>query len=160
MYYVATWCVSNKQVDKQQERRDFAPRSQVHNLAIINVVNFPRRLKKGVADRADTLYYKIKTASPKKRNFNPPKILSNFFIFFTYVSSNFLVRTLQCKKNQKDLIFAHENMKKIPQKLLITHNQHFFSLPAWLPKRPILGRNKNFIGSPCLLSTISLQFSI
>ena len=45
-----------------------------------------------------------------------------------------------------------------PQKLLIIHNQQFFSLLAWLPKRPILGRNRNFIGSPCLLSTISLVF--
>ena len=45
-----------------------------------------------------------------------------------------------------------------PQKLLIIHNQQFFSLPAWLPKRPILGRNMNFIGSPCLLSTISLSY--
>ena len=44
-----------------------------------------------------------------------------------------------------------------PQKLLIIHNQHFFSLPAWLPKRPILGRNRNFIGSPCLVYTISLN---
>jgi hypothetical protein len=40
--------------------------------------------------------------------------------------------------------------------LLIIHNQHFFSLPAWLPKKPILGRNSNFIGSLCLLCTISL----
>ena len=32
----------------------------------------------------------------------------------------------------------------------------FFSLPAWLPKRPILGRNRNLLGSPCLLSTYSL----
>ena len=31
-----------------------------------------------------------------------------------------------------------------------------FSLLAWLPERPILGRNKNLIGSPCLFSTISL----
>ena len=46
--------------------------------------------------------------------------------------------------------------KNRPQKLLIIHNQLFFSLPAWLPKRPILGINRNFIGSPCLLSTISL----
>ena len=46
--------------------------------------------------------------------------------------------------------------KNSPQKLLIIHNQQLFSLPAWLPKRPILGRNRNFIGSPCLLSTISL----
>ena len=44
--------------------------------------------------------------------------------------------------------------KNSPQKLLIIHNQQFFSLPAWQPKMPILGRNKNFIGSPCLLSTI------
>ena len=29
---------------------------------------------------------------------------------------------------------------------------------AWLPKRPILGRNRNFIGSPCLLFTISLVY--
>ena len=47
-----------------------------------------------------------------------------------------------------------------PQKLLIIHNQQFFSLPAWLPKRPILGRNRNFIGSPCLLSTISLWWAL
>jgi hypothetical protein len=46
--------------------------------------------------------------------------------------------------------------KNSPKHLLIIHNQQFFSLPAWLPKRPILGRNWNFIGSPCLLSTISL----
>ena len=45
--------------------------------------------------------------------------------------------------------------KNNPQNLLIIHNQQFFSLP-WLPKRPILDRNRNFIGSPCLLSTISL----
>ena len=42
------------------------------------------------------------------------------------------------------------------QKFLIIHNQQFLSLPAWLPKRPILCRNRNFIGSPCLFSTISL----
>jgi hypothetical protein len=47
--------------------------------------------------------------------------------------------------------------KNSPQNLLIIHNQQLFSLPAWLPKRPVLGRNRNFIGSPCLLSTISLS---
>ena len=50
--------------------------------------------------------------------------------------------------------------KNSPQKLLIIHNQQFFSLMAWLPKRPFLGRNRNFIGSPCLLSTISLYTMI
>ena len=30
---------------------------------------------------------------------------------------------------------------------------------AWLLKRPIFGRNRNLIGSPCLLSTISLLWS-
>jgi len=40
--------------------------------------------------------------------------------------------------------------------LLIIQNWPFFLVPAWLPKRPILGRNRNFMGSPCLLSTISL----
>ena len=50
--------------------------------------------------------------------------------------------------------------KNSPQKLLIIHNQQFFSLPAWLAKRPILGRSRNFIGSPCLLSTISLHAHI
>jgi hypothetical protein len=42
------------------------------------------------------------------------------------------------------------------KKLLRIHNQQYFSLLAWLPKRPIFGRNRNLIGSPCLLSTISL----
>jgi hypothetical protein len=56
----------------------------------------------------------------------------------------------------QNLIFAHEDMKKQPSKLLIIYNQHFFSLSAWLSKRPILGRNRNLIGSPCLLSTISM----
>ena len=46
--------------------------------------------------------------------------------------------------------------KNSPQKLFIIHNQFFFPVLAWLPKRPILGRNRNLIGSPCLLSTISL----
>ena len=41
--------------------------------------------------------------------------------------------------------------------MLRANDQQFFSLPAWLPKRPILGRNRNFIGSLCLLSTISLK---
>ena len=47
--------------------------------------------------------------------------------------------------------------KNGPKKLLRIHNQQFFSLPAWLPKRPIFCRNRNLIGSPCLLSTISLH---
>ena len=49
--------------------------------------------------------------------------------------------------------------KNSPKKLIIIHNQQFFLLPAWLPKRPIFGRNRNFIGSPCLLSTISLSYT-
>ena len=50
--------------------------------------------------------------------------------------------------------------KNNPKKLLRIHNQQFFSLPAWLPKRPIFGRNMNLIGSPCLLSTISLTETV
>ena len=46
--------------------------------------------------------------------------------------------------------------KNSPQKLLKIHKQHFFSLLVWLPKWPIIERNRNLIGSPCLLSTISL----
>ena len=33
---------------------------------------------------------------------------------------------------------------------------NLFSVLPWLPKRLILGKNRNLIGSPCLLSTISL----
>jgi hypothetical protein len=40
--------------------------------------------------------------------------------------------------------------------LLIIQNWTFFSSTAWLPKRPILGRNRNLKGSPCLLSIYSL----
>ena len=32
----------------------------------------------------------------------------------------------------------------------------FFLVLAWLPKRPIFGRNRNLKGSPCLLSIYSL----
>jgi hypothetical protein len=50
-------------------------------------------------------------------------------------------------------------MKKQPSNVAQNSQPAFFSLPAWLPKRPILGRNMNFIGSPCLLSIISLANS-
>ena len=42
----------------------------------------------------------------------------------------------------------------------IIHNQYFFSLLSRLPKRPISGRNRKLIGSPYLLSTISLDVPI
>ena len=45
--------------------------------------------------------------------------------------------------------------KNSPQMLLKINNQQFFLLSAWLPKRP-RSRNRNFIGFPCLLYTISL----
>ena len=48
-------------------------------------------------------------------------------------------------------------MKKQPSKVAHNSQPIFFSVLAWLPKRPILGRNRNFIGSLCLLSTISLE---
>ena len=35
-----------------------------------------------------------------------------------------------------------------------------FLVLAWMPKTPILGRNRNLIGSPCLLSTYVLLASI
>ena len=38
-------------------------------------------------------------------------------ILFYFILCNFLVRTLQCKKKLKNKIFAHENMKKPPQKV-------------------------------------------
>ena len=66
------------------------------------------------------------------------------------------MRTLQCKNKLKNQIFAHENMKKQPSKDAHNSQRIFFSVLAWLRKRPILGRNRNLIGSPCLLSTISL----
>ena len=44
--------------------------------------------------------------------------------------------------------------------MLIIQNWTFFSSTAWLPKRPILGRNRNLKGSPCLLSIYSLGFGI
>ena len=86
-----------------------------------------------------TMIIKItKTASPKT-------------LFLTLIWTNLLERTLKCKK----YIFAHENMKKQSSK--VAHNIKFiFLVPAWLPKRPIFGRNRNFTGSTSLLSLYSL----
>ena len=53
-----------------------------------------------------------------------------------------------------------KSWKNGAKKLLIIQNWTFFSSTAWLPKRPIFGRNMNLIGSPCLLSTISLVVEI
>ena len=47
------------------------------------------------------------------------------------------MRKLQCKKKSSKLLL--------------------FSLPAWLLKRPIFGRNGKLLGSLCLLSTYSLE---
>jgi hypothetical protein len=49
-----------------------------------------------------------------------------------------------------------KSWKNGAKKLLIIQNWIFFSSTAWLPKRPILGRNRNLKGSPCLLSIYSL----
>ena len=49
-----------------------------------------------------------------------------------------------------------KSWKNGAKKLLIIQNWTFFSSTAWLPKRPILGRNRNLKGSPCLLSIYSL----
>ena len=65
----------------------------------------------------------------------------------------------------KNLIFkikflTMRTWKNNSKKLLRIHNQFFFSVLAWLPKRPILGRNRNLKGSPCLLSIYSLQHTL
>ena len=52
-----------------------------------------------------------------------------------------------------------KSWKNGAKKLLIIQNWTFFSSTAWLPKRPILGRNRNLKGSPCLLSIYSLLLS-
>ena len=74
-----------------------------------------------------------KTARSKKK----PSIKTLFFILYQ--------GTFQCGPYNVKMflkMFAHENMNKQPLKeLLIIHNQHFVLLPAWLTKRPILGRN-------------------
>ena len=49
-----------------------------------------------------------------------------------------------------------KSWKNRAKKLLIIQNWTFFHVLAWLPKRPILGRNRNLKGSPCLLSIYSL----
>ena len=59
--------------------------------------------------------------------------------------------------NQKKISFLF--MKKQPQKCLIIHIWFFFLVLAWLPKRPIFGKNKNLKDSPCLLSIYSLLYS-
>ena len=53
-----------------------------------------------------------------------------------------------------------KSWKNGAKKLLIIQNWTFFSGTAWLPKRPILGRNRNLKGSPCLLSIYSLGLLI
>ena len=50
---------------------------------------------------------KPKQLALKKQFLTPQKYFPNFFlIFFTFVSSNFSVRTLQCKKKYKKLNFC------------------------------------------------------
>ena len=63
----------------------------------------------------------------------------------------------KAKRSLCDLIL--KSWKNWAQKLLRIHNWTFFQVLAWLPKRPILGRNRNLKGSPCLLSIYSLDFS-
>ena len=53
-----------------------------------------------------------------------------------------------------------KSWKNRAKKLLIIQNWPFFSSTAWLPKRPILGRNRNSKGSPCLLSIYSLVLTL
>ena len=52
-----------------------------------------------------------------------------------------------------------KSWKKRAKKLHIIQNWTFFHVLAWLPKRPILVRNRNLKGSPCLLSIYSLYCS-
>ena len=49
---------------------------------------------------------------------------------------NFLVRTLQYLKKKLAFFFAPENMKKPPSKVAHNGPRPFFSVLAWLPKRP------------------------
>ena len=76
---------------------------------------------KGKSSGQTPFTLKPKQLALKKPIFNPPKILPNLKKnIFTYISYNFLVQTLQCKTIFKNLIFAHENMKKQPLK--VAHN--------------------------------------
>ena len=52
-----------------------------------------------------------------------------------------------------------KSWKNWAKKLLIIQNWTFFHVLAWLPKRPILGRNRNLKGSSCLLSIFSLALT-
>jgi hypothetical protein len=56
---------------------------------------------------------KPKLALKKQQFSTPQKYFSNFCKKkFTFVSSTFLVQTLQCKKKNLKKNFAHENIKK------------------------------------------------
>ena len=81
-------------------------------------------------------------------------IMSNFLGLFNHVFMG--KNSIFKQKISKNKFLPMKTWKNSPKKLLRIHNQQFFSLPAWLPKRPIFGKNRNLIGSLCLLSTISL----
>jgi hypothetical protein len=55
--------------------------------------------------------------------------------------------------------FDHNKHEKTALKSCSEFTTIFFSVLAWLPKRPIFGRKRNLIGSSCLLSTMSLVWS-
>jgi hypothetical protein len=82
---------------------------------------------KGRSSRQTPFTLKPKQLAPKTTIFNPKKYFSNFLLnFFTFVLSNFLVRTLQCKNLFKKSIFAHEDMKKQPSKVAHNSQPAFF----------------------------------
>ena len=57
-----------------------------------------------------------------------------------FVSCNFLVRTLQCKKNQKKIFFAHEKLKKPPKK--VAQNQPRPLFPTVQPRPQPTAQNR------------------
>ena len=72
---------------------------------------------------------KPKLALKKQQFSTPQKYFSNFCKKkFTFVSSTFLVQTLQCKKKKfKKEFCPWKHKKNSHQKLLIIYNQQFFS---------------------------------
>ena len=56
-----------------------------------------------------------------------------FGVFVTFFLCNFLMRTQGIFKNNSNLFFGHENMKKLPSKVAHNWSKSFFSV---LPTRP------------------------
>mgnify|MGYP006863762048 CR=1 FL=1 len=107
---------------------------------------WPRRLKEGVAERDP-----LNTLSPKqlalKKFLTKKEIFSNFFkAFFTFVSSNFLVRALHCKKKWK-LNFHPGEHEKTALKICSEFTIIFFFSTGLAAQKAIFGRKRNLIGS-------------